>query len=103
MPGLDAYWAAYDRTLVRVSTEKPATVDALVAILNTFEAPSSGVAFFGNNADEHLSDALSAADWDIYFIEADYLWEARSPSGEWLHSVEGDIYPGRLSPPAEGA
>lgn len=98
MSGLDGYWADYDATLARVRAERPANVQALVGILNDFEAPSSGLAFFGNNADEHLSDALADAGWDVIYIEADYVWEAvNGETGEWVHSVEGDVYAGRYA------
>jgi hypothetical protein len=93
---LDGFWAGYDATLARIRMNRPATVDALVVILNAFQAPSSGLAFFGNNADEHLSDALADAGWDVRYIEGDYLWEAQHQgSGEWVHYVEGDVYAGR--------
>ena len=97
---LDTFWAGYDRTLARVRKEKPTTVAALAAILNDFQPPSVGVAFFGNNADDHLSMALSDAGWDVQFIEGDYLWDAFNPvSRQWLHNVEGDVYPGRYHYP----
>ena len=89
------FWRGYDATLARVREERPATTAAVVEILNAFQPPSAGLAFFGNNADEHLSDALAAAGWDVRYIEADYLWEARHPAtGAVLHNVEGDVYDG---------
>lgn len=96
MTGLAGFWAGYDATLTRIRVNRPVTLAALVAILNDFQPPSAGVAFFGNNADEHLSDALAAIGWELCFIEGDYLWEAHHPAtGEWLHYVEGDVYPDR--------
>jgi hypothetical protein len=93
---LDSFWAGYDITLARVRAERPATPDALAAILNDFQPPSVGIAFFGNNADDHLSDALTSAGWDVRFIEGDYLWEAEhAETREWVHCVEGDVYAGR--------
>jgi hypothetical protein len=93
---LDWFWDGYDATLARIRAERPATVEALAAILNTFQPPSVGVAFFGNNADDRLSDALADAGWDVRFLGADYLWEALSPDrSQWLHYVEGDVYPDR--------
>jgi hypothetical protein len=93
---LQDFWTQYDETLARVRTERPSTVAALVAILNSFQDPSAGIAFFGNNADDKLSDALMDAGWGLHFLERDYLWEARHPlSGETLHYVEGDVYEGR--------
>lgn len=98
MPNLDAYWAKYDDTLKRVREEKPADLAALKVILDSFSAPSSGVAFFPNGADDQLDDALIDAGWSINYIEADYLWQAKSPTGERIHFVEGDIHEGRWEP-----
>jgi hypothetical protein len=88
------YWAQYGATLERVRTEKPHTLLELKAILDSFEPPSSGVAFFPGGADDTLADALSDAGWAIHYIEADYLWEARSPTSQYIHHVEGDLYDG---------
>lgn len=102
MNNLDSFWAGYDHTLERVRTEKPATLEALAEILNDFQPPSSGTAFFGNNADDTLSAALRDAGWRVRFFELDYLWDAQHPgSGEWIHYVEGDVYPGRWRPVTE--
>ena len=104
MTGLDSFWEGYDATLARVRAERPATVEALAAILNAFQPPSVGVAFFGNNADDHLSMALADAGWDVQFIEGDYVWDAYNrQTGEWLHCVEGDVYPGRWREPGRAA
>lgn len=98
---LASFWAGYETTLARVRDERPDTLASLAAILNAFQPPSVGVAFFGNNADEQLSGALTTAGWDVRFIEGDYLWEARHPAtGAWIHYVEGDIYDGRHQAPA---
>jgi hypothetical protein len=89
------FWSGYAATLARVRAERPSTADGLAAILNGFQAPSAGTAFFGNNADDRLCDALAEAGWDLRFLERDYLWEARHPgTGERLHYVEGDVHPG---------
>jgi hypothetical protein len=94
--GLDAFWEGYDRTLKRVRDEKPTNVTDLAAILNAFQPPSAGVAFFGNNADDQLPHALRDAGWDVQYIEGDYLWDAvYPPTKEWIHCVEGDLYAGR--------
>jgi hypothetical protein len=89
------FWSGYAATLARVRAERPSTVDGVAAILSCFQAPSAGIAFFGNNADDQLSDALADAGWQLQFLERDYLWEARHPgTGERLHCIEGDVYPG---------
>ncbi|MDL5351589.1 DUF4314 domain-containing protein [Microbacterium sp. zg-YB36] len=93
MSGIEAYWVAYDATLTRVRTERPDTFAGLKAILDTFEPPSSGQAFFGDGADDQLSDALHDAGWRIDFIEATYLYTARHPNtGARARYVEGDLY-----------
>jgi len=92
---LDGYWDAYERTLRRIVDEKPANLAELKAILDSFSSPSSGAAFFPGGADNTLWEALTEADWQITWSQADYLWDARSPSGEYIHYVEGDVYPGR--------
>lgn len=98
------FWRGYDATLARVRMGRPATTAAVVALLNDFQRPSAGIAFFGNNADDRLSEALADAGWDVQFIEGDYVWEARHPhSGAVLHSVEGDVYDGPwAAPPPTG-
>jgi hypothetical protein len=97
---LDDFWQQYDATLARIRAERPVTVDGVAVILNDFQPPSAGIAFFGNNADDRLSDALADAGWELRFLEQDYLWNARHPStGEELHYVEGDVYPGAYQPP----
>jgi hypothetical protein len=91
--GEGGYWAQHDAIAARIKAERPRTVGALTAILNTFEPPSSGVAFY-NDDDGDLPAALEAAGWTVHY-EARYLWEAQGPAGEWMHYVEGDVYPGR--------
>ncbi|MBO0813829.1 MAG: hypothetical protein J2P30_01545 [Actinobacteria bacterium] len=95
---LDGFWAGYDATLARVRAEKPATLEDLAGILNAFQPPSAGAAFFGNNADDQLALALRDAGWYVHWLEGDYLWEAHRPgpggSTVWIHYVEGDVYGG---------
>lgn len=89
------YWDAYDATLRRVAEERPSTFAALKAILDEFQHPSSGDAFFPDGADDELSGALRVAGWDIAFGEASYVYTARHPeTGETFRFVEGDLYEG---------
>jgi hypothetical protein len=90
------YWAKYAETLARVRTEKPHDLEGLKKILNAFEAPSSGAAFFPNAADDTLADALEDAGWRVQYIESDYVWSAKSPTGAYIHYLEGDVYAGPL-------
>lgn len=87
------YWKMYDRTLARVRDEKPSTFAALKAILDRFEPPSSGDAFFPGGADDDLADALHDAGWELRFNEGNYVYMARHPlTGAKLHHVEGDLF-----------
>lgn len=91
---MKSYWDAYDRTLARIVHEEPQTMEALKVILDCFEPPSSGVAFFPGGADETLADAMHKAGWSIDFREGDYVWVGRSRAGEFITYVEGDLYEG---------
>lgn len=93
---MKAYRDRYDRTLARIVEEKPQTVDEVKAILDQFEPPSSGLAFFPGGADETLADAMHHAGWSIDFREGDYVWVGRCGS-EILTYVEGDIYRGDVA------
>ena len=94
---LKPYWDKYDATLARIVNEKPQTMDDLKVILDDFEPPSSGVAFFPGGADETLADALHQAGWAVEFREGDYVWVGRSGGGELITYVEGDLYRGDVS------
>ncbi len=100
LTGLDDFWAGYDATLARLRTERPSTVDRVAAILNDFQPPSTGVAKFGNYADDRLCGALADAGWQLRFLQHDDLWDAQHPgTGEELHYVKGDVYPGPWADP----
>lgn len=107
MANLDAYWAMYDATLARIRNEKPDTFTALKAILDAFEPPYSGDAFFPGGADDDLADALHDAGWDIAFTEGVYVYTATHPATRAkVQHVEGDLYdksPTRSGPTAPGA
>ena len=95
MPNLDAYWRLYDATLARIRTEKPDTFAALKGILDGFENPSSGDAFFPDGADDTLADALEDAGWRVEFREASYVYYAKhSKTGARLSYFEGDLFEG---------
>lgn len=90
---LRAYWAAYDATLTRIRQQQPDTFAKLKAILDDFEPPSSGDAFFPGGADDDLADALHDAGWSLHFTEGSYVYTARHPrTGAKLQHVEGDLY-----------
>ena len=90
---LRAYWAAYDATLARIRQQQPDTFPALKAILDAFQPPSSGDAFFAGGADDTLGDALADAGWRITWREGDYLWDAWHPATRArIEHVEGDVH-----------
>lgn len=90
---LDGYWKLYDHTLATVRAEKPSTFAGLKTVLDRFEPPSSGEAFFPGGADDTLALALMSAGWSVAFEEGDYLWTAAHPvSGAVVQHVEGDLY-----------
>lgn len=91
--GLDAYWRMYDHTLATIRAEQPTTFAGVKLILDRFEPPSSGDAFFPGGADDTLADALMECGWSVAFEEGDYLYTAVHPqSGAVLQHVEGDLY-----------
>lgn len=93
MGALDAYWRMYDHTLATVRAERPTTFTGLKLILDRFEPPSSGQAFFPGGADDDLADALIDAGWSVDFEEGAYLYTAVHPvSGAVVQHVEGDLY-----------
>ncbi len=93
MVNLGAYWSAYDATLARVRSETPNTFEALKGILDSFEPPSSGDAFFPGGSDDDLADALIDAGWVLNFREGAFVYTAHHPdTGARLEHVEGDLY-----------
>jgi len=93
---LDAYWEMYDATLARIRAERPSTFPALKSILDAFQPPSSGDAFFPGGTDDDLAAALHDAGWELRFGDGDYVYRAEHPAtGARLTYVEGDLYEGR--------
>lgn len=103
MSWVSGYWSRYEATLARVRSERPQSFAALKAILDDFEPPSSGDAFFPSQAaDDELYDALMDAGWRVRFVEGGYVYEARNVLGVLqFEFVEGDLYD--KSPPLAGA
>ena len=92
---MSTYWDGIEAGLVRIGSEKPDTFDGVKAILDTLPGGevSSGDAFFGGG-DLSLSDALYDEGWRYVWSEASCHWCMRSPVGELLTYVEGDVYRG---------
>jgi len=98
---MSTYWDGIEAGLVRIGSEKPDTFDEVKAILDTLPGGevSSGDAFFGGSGgDLSLSDALHDEGWRYVWSEASYHWCMRSPVGELLTYVEGDVYRGNTMP-----
>lgn len=103
------YWGGIKDGLAQIGTEKPQTFDEVKAILDFMpgSAPMDGEdsmvdgeAFFGGSGgDDTLSDALKQAGWRYVWSEAAYWWAMRSPAGEILTYVEGDVYRGDRNKP----
>lgn len=95
---MDLYWQRYEATLNRIRAERPTSFAGVKLILDVFEAPSSGDAFFPGGADDTLADALADAGWSIRFGDGDYVWVATHPASDAaLTYVEGDVYKGTLA------
>jgi hypothetical protein len=89
-----AYWNLYDLTLARIAEEKPQSFEVLKELLDAFQPPSSGDAFFPGGADESLADALHTAGWEVAYGEGDYVWVGKSRIGVVISYIEGDVYLG---------
>jgi len=92
---MSTYWDGIEAGLVRIGSEKPDTFDEVKAILDTLPGGevSSGDAFFGGSGGDYsLRDALRDACWRVVWSEASYYWCMRSPVGDLLEYVEGDVY-----------
>lgn len=90
---LASYWSMYDHTLATIRAEMPSSFAGVKLILDRFEPPSSGDAFFPGGADDTLADALMDAGWSLDFEEGEYVYTAAHPrSGAVLQHVEGDLY-----------
>lgn len=92
---LEGYWRKYDETLARIRSERPDSFAGLKLILDEFEPPSSGDAFFPDGADDTLADALSDAGWRIAYSDGTYVYRAFNPTTSDVATyVEGDLYKG---------
>lgn len=87
---LDSFWKIIDEQIRRLRTAS--TVDEVLAICPEV---SSGDGFFaGGGGDETVYAALVDAGWSTVWYDAIYFWCMKSPSGEPLTYVEGDLYRG---------
>lgn len=90
---LDGFWAAIDAQLE--SLKHATTADEVIAILGGKDGASVGDAFFaGSGGDGSVEDSLVDAGWSYAWREAHYYWAMRSPKGDGITYVEGDVYKG---------
>ncbi|OKH70836.1 hypothetical protein EB72_24900 [Mycobacterium sp. SWH-M1] len=92
---MDRYWANYDACLDRVAADGQ-SAQAVLGILKDHFEPSSGDAFFPDGADRTLLGSLDEAGWSGVWVRAAYHWCMRSPAGDELTFVEGDVYLGNV-------
>ncbi len=87
---IHGFWTGIGDQLASIREQRPATVAEIITILGG----SAGEAFFaGSGGDEQLSEALQAAGWQLWGIQAPYYYTATHPAtGESLTYIEGDVY-----------
>jgi len=89
----DRFWVEYDRTLALIRAESPKTFAGVKLILDRFQPPSSGDAFFPDGADDDFASALFDTGWLIRYEEGGYVYTATHPdTGAMLRFIEGDVY-----------
>jgi hypothetical protein len=90
---LDEFWAAIEAVCTEV--RGGVTLDRLLELCPKIPGISSGDGFFeGGGGDHDLLSALLEGGWDTVEVRASYYWCAKSPTGEKLSYVEGDLYRG---------
>lgn len=101
----DNFWRTIDTICDRIEAEKPATFDAVKAVLDAsptatypgpFFANTPDSSFFGDGGgDRSLLGSLIEAGWVVTWQDAWYYYVARHPvTGEQLTYVEGDVLRG---------
>lgn len=99
----DPFWVNVDAQLDHIEESRPSTAQQVIDVMNLYERPSSGQAFFaGSGGDRTLLGSLSKAGWFVYKIEAIYYWVAQHPDTKDLVTyIEGDVYIGDHMPDHE--
>jgi hypothetical protein len=75
---------ALNAAALKVQTDKPQTLEALVAIVTA--TPEKVLA-------DKLPDLLFAAGWEV-FGDGDHSWQATSKTGEHIHLANGQLHAG---------
>lgn len=89
---LDKYWKKYDETKALIVDRKPQNFADLKTILDAFQPPSSGHAFWPNGDGTHLVDELTHAGWHVIKWHEEFHYVIQAPSGQRVEYVEGDLY-----------
>ena len=108
---LDAFWAAVDAQLEELKTAQTADDvlrilanerDPYYTLLGDTETHGPGHGrdgfFAGGGGDGSVWGSLREAGWHTVWSEAGYHWCMRSPCGDAITYVEGDIYRGDSRP-----
>lgn len=94
---LDGFWAEIEAQLQRLTLAR--TADDVIEALGGAKAASSGDAFFaGSGGDGSVESALDEAGWTHIWRVAHYYWAMRSPTGDAVTYVEGDVFRGDQKP-----
>lgn len=86
------YWAQYAETKALIVDTKPQSFAELKTILDAFQSPSSGDAFWPNGDGTHLADELAVAGWVVLVWFEEFHYVIENPAGEFVEYVEGDLY-----------
>lgn len=94
---IDNYWRHIDNQLDQLRTAT--TADDVMRICPASEGMSSADGFFGGGGGDVLPDEpLHDAGWRYVWMEADYYWCMRGPTGDLITYIEGDLYRGDQAP-----
>ena len=96
------FWQSIDAGLALIRDTRPQTFDDVKTILDEYGNPGDSLTTTGPNAtffggsggDATLSAALNDAGWRTTWAEANYYWVKKSPTGEYLTYIEGDVQRG---------
>jgi hypothetical protein len=86
---IDRYFAAHDAALAGLKEAR--NVDAIKALIDPIEGPSSGESFWGADGGDLHTVLVLDAGWTTVRMEADYYWVVTNSNGEFVAYTEGDI------------
>jgi hypothetical protein len=87
----DDFWRGIDIQIEKLRFARSAA--EVVRICPASPGMSSGDGFFAGGGGDVLPDEpLRDAGWVMVWEEAPYFWAMRSPAGDFIEYVEGDLY-----------